>query len=240
MEKQSMPPYEIVMNGPGKNSLGTQMMDFLIAQLREADGKPVLITGAGDSFSAGLNLIEVSQLDASQMKTFLLKLVEMSVALFTYPGPTVALVNGHAIAGGCVIAFACDHRVGAANPKIKIGLNEVALGLRFPPAILSMARYRISPHALEAILLGARLYAPTDAQRLGLLDEVAEDPAPLARLRLEALASHPPAAYAATKLDLRQPVVQITEEEERRFVKEILPVWTAPEIKQRILAALKR
>lgn len=232
--------HEIVMSGPGKNALGMAMMDFLLDRLQRADGRPVLLTGAGDAFSAGLNLVELSQLAPSAMESFLGKLARMSAALYAYPGPTVACVNGHAIAGGCILALACDHRVGAANSKIKIGLNEVALGLRFPPSILAMVRGRVAPPHLETVLLGAGLFSPAEALRLGLLDEVVEDPASVARARLAALAAHPPAAYAATKSALRAPTIRIDKAAEEEFRKEGLSVWTSPELRQRIADALKK
>ncbi len=232
--------HEIEMSGPGKNSLGTGMMTFLLDRLRAAGGGPVLLTGAGDAFSAGLNLIEISQLDVSGMHGFLRQLEEMVATYFAYPGPIVACVNGHAIAGGCILALACDYRVVAANPKIKIGLNETAIGLRFPPRTLALARSRIPAQHLRTILLGAGLHGPLAAAALGLVDEVAEDARAVARARLEALAAHPPAVYAASKRDLLAGVDAVSAEDERRFVEEVLPVWTGPEVKQRILAVLKK
>ena len=108
-------------------------MESVIARLRDAAGEPVLVTGAGDAFSAGLNLKEVAALDRHAGERFLGVLEDMVEALFTYPGPMVAAVNGHAIAGGCVVALAAEHRVLASAPQIRIGMNEVALGLEYPP-----------------------------------------------------------------------------------------------------------
>jgi len=90
---------EIKLDGPAKNALGTEMILYVTEALQAAGGKPVLLTGTADAFSAGLDLKEVASLDASGMATFLRRLEEMAAALYCYPGPTVALVNGHAIAG---------------------------------------------------------------------------------------------------------------------------------------------
>src|SRR5258706_356550 len=110
---------EIVMNGPGKNCLGTEMMDWLLAKLREAVGAPILLTGSADAFCAGLNLKEVVSLDSVGMEAYLRKFEALAETLYTYPGPTVALINGHAIAGGCVLALCCDHQVIQDDPKIR-------------------------------------------------------------------------------------------------------------------------
>ena len=95
--------YELTISGPGKNALGTDVMNALLEGLAEADGRPLLLRGEGDAFSAGLNLKEIASLDPPGMKAFLTKLRDLTTQLFDYPGPTVALVNGHAIAGGCVL-----------------------------------------------------------------------------------------------------------------------------------------
>lgn len=228
---------EITMDGPGKNSLGTGMMTYLIDRLAEAGGEPVLLTGAGDSFSAGLDLKEVTSLDERGMEAFLRRLDALTNALFHYPGPTVALVNGHAIAGGCVLAVCCDHRVAQESPRARIGLNEVALGLRFPPGVLRMLLARIPRQHQGEVLLGAGLHDPHGALRLGLVDEVTDDAPAVARARLAALAAHPRAAYAATKTDIRS-VEPPTAEEERRFAAEVLPAWTSGDVRQRLARAM--
>lgn len=229
---------EITMSGPGKNALGTEMMDFLLTQLREASGRPVLLTGAGDAFCAGLNLKELSGLDGAGLEAYLRKLEAVVETLYTYPGPTVALINGHAIAGGCVLALCCDHQVAQDSPSARIGLNELALGVRFPPVTLSIVRERIPKRYLNQVLLGAGLHAPGEALRLGLVDEVATDAAAVARERLTRLASHPPDAYAGTKAELRGGTVDASQNE-RRFA-EILPTWLSSETRARIHAALRR
>src|SRR6516165_1701879 len=137
--------YELVLNGPGKNALGSDVMQAIVHGVRAADGRPILVTGTGDAFSAGLNLKEVAALDRPGMERFLLLLDEVMDTLYGYPGPTVAAVNGHAIAGGCVIALCCDLRIATNDPRARIGLNEVARGLEFPPKILALTRQRSTP-----------------------------------------------------------------------------------------------
>lgn len=229
----------ITLDGPGKNALGTSMMRHIRRELDAAGGAPVLLTGAGDAFSAGLDLKEVAGLDRAGMEVFLRELDALVRALWTYPGPTVALVGGHAIAGGAVLTLCCDWRVVAANPKLKIGLNEVALGLRFPPVVLRAVRARVPEAHHTRVLLEAGLWDGETARALGLVDEVAGDAPAAARAALERLARHPAVAYAATKADLRGDLA-VPPDEERRFVEQVVPTWTSPELKERLLAVLKR
>jgi enoyl-CoA hydratase/carnithine racemase len=125
------------------------------------------------------------------------------------------------------------------DPRIKIGLNEVALGLRFPPAILRIVRARVPHRHIETIVLGAGLHPPRTAQQMGLVDEVADDAVAVARQRLLTLASYPPDAYAANKADLRGELGS-TPEEERRFLVDVLPSWTSDALRARIAGLLAR
>ncbi len=230
--------HELVLSAPGKNALGTAMMERLLAQVRAAGGRPLLVIGAGGAFSAGLDLKEVATLDPPGM-TRLLELLDAVVdALFGYPGPTVACVNGHAIAGGCILALCCDLRVATDDPAARIGLNEVALGLEFPPKLLALVRRRVPPRALDHVVLEGGLYDPRTALQLGLVDEVVADAPMVARARLARLAAHPRAGYVATKRALRDGALALSEADRRYFHDVIVPAWCAPETKERVRAAL--
>src|SRR5258708_11699113 len=93
---------EITLAGPGKNALGTETMSALVEKLRAAAGKPVLLVGDGDAFSAGLNLKEVASQDDRGMLVFLELLEQTMTALYQHAAPTVAAVNRHTIAGRCI------------------------------------------------------------------------------------------------------------------------------------------
>ncbi len=227
----------ITMDGPAMNALGTGMMDFVERELDAADGGPVLLTGTGKAFSAGLDLREVVSLDVDGMRAFLGKLVSLCMRIYRHPAPTVALVNGHAIAGGAILALACDVRIGTTDPRARMGLNEVALGLVFPPAILELCRRRIPQASHVEVLLGGQLHSMAAALALGMLDRCEPEPGPVAQARLAALASHPPLAYAAMKASLSEGIL-VTAEDEARFMERWLPVWTGDELKAKVRALL--
>ena len=235
---EGSPAVEIVLSGPGKNALGTALMSGLREELKRAGGRPVLLRGDGDAFSAGLNLKEVAGLDRDGMRRFLGLLEDLVLDLYTYPGPVVAWVNGHAIAGGCVLALCCDLRIVAENPKLRVGLNEVALGVRYPPRVMALVRDRVPRRALERVVLGAELHPPESARELGLVDEISAEPETTARVRLVALARHPADAYRAAKRSLREDVLGPTPEAQARFENDDLPVWTSESVKAKIRALL--
>ena len=226
---------EIRMDHPAKNALGSELMAWLEGELDRAGERAVLLTGTGDAFCAGLNLAEVARLEGAELEAMLLAVDRLAARLFDHPAPTVALMNGHAIAGGCVLVQCCDHRVAIDSPTARIGLNEVALGACFPPRIL---RFRLPPDRQHELLLHAGLYPPRRALELGLLDAVVEEAEPAARDWLAQAAAHPRATYAHTKRILQHGVTETSAEDERRFREEELPIWSAPELKQRVLAVL--
>ena len=231
---------EIVLRGRGKNALGTSLMTELCQELERAQNSPVLLRGDAGCFSSGLDLKEVSELSPDEMRRFLALLEDLTLELFLHPAPTVAWVNGHAIAGGCVLALCCDHRVASDDTRTRIGLNEVALGVRFPPRVMALAKYRVPRHAIERVLLGAELHDPAQALKLGLVDELCADAERVAKERLAALAEHPREAYAAAKRSLRAGVLEPTADERSRFEREDLPVWTSEAVRARIRAIFKR
>jgi enoyl-CoA hydratase len=232
--------HEIRMQHPGKNALGTGLIGWLEEELRRAGDEPLLLTGTGDAFSAGLDLKEVHAADHAAMETMLRRLDALFARLFQHPAPTVACVNGHAIAGGCILMMCCDWRIATDDPKARIGINEVALGACVPPMAAGIVKHRLPPQARERIVLGAGLHAPEAALALGLVDEVVNDPATAALKRLQALAAYPPATYAVTKRSLRSGLTVISAEDEHRFREQEVPIWTSREVKERVAAVLRR
>lgn len=227
----------LLLSGPGKNAMSTELMQRTLAAVREAGDAPLFVTGEGDAFSAGLNLKEVASLDEAGLAKFLGVLEELVTALYEHPGPTVAFVNGHAIAGGCVLTLCCDVRVMTPREGVRIGLNEVALGLRFPPRTFKMTQNRVPGPSLSRVLLESTLYNAREAKELGLVDVIGEEGE--ARGRFEALAAHPRAAYAAAKQMLRG-TLDVPEEVQQAFVRDVVPTWAAPELKARLRAVLEK
>jgi enoyl-CoA hydratase/carnithine racemase len=227
---------EVLLDGPGKNALGTPVMQAALDKVRAARGKPILLSGKGDAFSAGLNLKEIAALDGPGLGRFLTLFDDLVVVLLSHDAPIVSCVNGHAIAGGCIVAMCTDLRVATSAPAARIGLNEVPLGLVFPPRVLRLVRSRVSAHAMHRVLLEGGTHPPALAKELGLVDEVAEDPMGAARAWIDKLASYPKVSYVHTKTALNADVLTVSEQERRSFEAELLPAWIKR--KEELLGAL--
>jgi enoyl-CoA hydratase len=169
------------------------------------DVRAIVLTGTGSSFSAGVDLFRVLQGGAEYVDRFLPAMDRAFEALFRCPKPVVAALNGHAIAGGCVLACACDLRI-MASGKARIGVPELAVGVPFPWLALEIVRLTTPVAHIQELLYLAETYNPGDALRRGLVDQVVE-PENLAHEALAAarkLAAIPPPAFALPKRQLRQ------------------------------------
>ncbi len=141
---------------------------------RDHPDSPVVLTGAGTRFSAGLDLGEHFPLfagDPAAVASWFRDYRATNMRLFTYPRPTVAAVNGHAFAGGLITAAVCDHRIAVADGA-RFGLNEVPIGIPMPAVYVRMLAYAWGePVAARACLLG-EIFSAERAHALGMVHEL--------------------------------------------------------------------
>ncbi|TDV55116.1 enoyl-CoA hydratase/isomerase family protein [Actinophytocola oryzae] len=190
-----------IEHGP-VNALDVELLTALPDALSQVGDAPVVLTGAGRCFSAGVDLKRVVDGGAPYVAEFLPALSAAVLAVFDHPRPVVAAVNGHALAGGCVLACACDVRLMSSGT---IGLTELSVGVPFPTVPLEVMRHAAGA-ALDRLVLTAARFSPVDAHRLGLVDEVVPDELLAAAVSTAAdLGGVPPAVYASSKTRLREP-----------------------------------
>ena len=222
------------------NALDVELLEELTAVIRELQGSgagALVVTGAGRVFCAGVDLNRVLQGGAGYTDRLIPALSDAFVAMFCDPGPTVAAINGAAIAGGCVLACACDRRL--MSPDAQIGASEVRVGVPFPAAALEVVRYACGDHA-EEVLLGGRLYRGADAIANGLAHRViADDLIEAAVAEASDLAEISADAYRHTKAQLRAPTLaRISEAGD--IDHEVRQLWGADQTRQRIAESLER
>ena len=222
------------------NALDVELLDELtaaIGDLARSGADALVVTGAGRVFSAGVDLNRVVEGGAGYTDRLIPALSGGFEALFHYPAPTVAAVNGAAIAGGCVLACACDRRL--ISPDAQIGATEVRVGVPFPAAALEVARYACGNHA-EEVLLGGRLYRGADAIASGLAHRVvADDLIEAAVAEASDLGEIPVDAYRHTKAQLRAPTLARISEG-AGIDREVREVWSAEATRERIADSLER
>lgn len=228
----------IVMNEGKGNALSPEVVARLRKALREVqrdDCRAVVLTGSGSIFSAGLNLPLLSGFDRTTLRAFIDDFVDVIAELVALPLPTVAAINGHAIAGGCVLAFCCDYRI-MVKDDFRIGLNEIDLGIRFPPAVLDIARKVVPPAAVAEVLMLGRLFGPEEALGAGLLHQTADPQMLLASARTVAheFAARPTNAMALLKADLYGTLIERMRADRDAAAERFLDGWFSEETRARV------
>lgn len=204
--------------------------------------RTVVLTGSGSCFCAGVDLVRILEGGPAHAAAFLPALIELFEAALAFPGPLIAAINGHAIAGGCVIASAADLRLMADGPG-RIGMAELAVGVPLPASAIAAVQWAARNDRLQEILYRATNWSPAEALDRGLVDEiVAADVLESAAMeRAVTLDRIPREAFDLTKRHLRRPLLRrLASEEARTHDDAVLAAWQSEPIRQSIDAFVTR
>ena len=243
----------VTLDAPRGNALSRAMVKELSRALYRAEqlagpvdapaATALVLVGKPGVFCGGLDLKEGHALDRAQLSDWVDDFEGMFLQLFSMRLPVVAAVNGPAIAGGGILALACDERVGPLEGNFEFGLNEVVLGLPFPSAALEIARYSVRADQHVDVLLKGRRFGRAEALDRGLVDELAADVLGAALDRARVYQSLGARAVQKVKADLRHDALTRARAraiESRRFFVES---WTDPlnvARREQVLAGLTR
>lgn len=180
-------------------------LDVVLTRSAEDGAGALVLWGREGCFSGGIDMAVFDAPDPADRSAVLQRIGHTVLDFWTTPLPTIAAVTGHAIAGGAILAMACDYRV-AADVDAWIGLTETAIGLVLPTWAMVVAEAALKPDCWNETMLLARRYLPNDARKMGFVDEV------VARHHLERrvdevaqeAAGLPTPVYAAVKRRLRR------------------------------------
>lgn len=225
-------------------SSGVNALDFFflsalrqkLSDLRQ-QGSPAFVLASQHPriFCPGLDL---KQLDGAGRPVLAKIMGEFCVLLrelATYPGPTVAALGGHAIAGGCLLAMACDRRV-MARAGTRLGLSEVNLGIPVPAGAVAMLLTLYPTRSVEQLVLEGDGYGGERALELGLVERVVEGSEVLAEALRQAqqLASRPQRAFQVAKSYLRAPLGELMARRDEEELETFLDCWFDPETQERL------
>lgn len=210
------------------NALDTALLRAIIQTFTGLhDAAAVVLTGSGRAFSAGADLRRLLDGGPEYLAEFLPALSNALQAVFTFDRPVVAAVNGHAIAGGCVLACCADRRLMADGPG-RIGVPEIRVGLPFPRVPLEIMVHAVGPTVAGRLVTRADTLPPADAAALGLVDEVvaAEELVDRAVAAAEELATAIPVdTFALTKAQLRRPALERIERYRADEHDQVAQLW---------------
>ena len=194
------------------NAMDIEFCRALTAQVhacQQSDAGALVITGQGRMFSAGVDLPRLVEGGPAYAHEFLPAMNRAFETLFAFSKPLVAAVNGHAIAGGCVMTCCADYRIMAREPG-RIGIPELLVGVPFPVVPLEIIRFATPPQHAQALIYRGLTLPADDALRYGLVDAVVDPDRVLdeAVAVAESLAAVPFEAFHLTKRLLRDPSIR--------------------------------
>lgn len=229
------------------NTIDLELLADLSRELGRMDEEPVkalVLTGTGRVFSAGVDLYRLLEGGAEYVRAFVPRLNSTLLELYRFPRPVIAALNGHAIAGGFILACCCDRRV-MARKAGRVGLTELPVGVPFPSVPLEVVRSVVPSRILRDLVYGGRLFAAAEALEAGLVDELVDSEALLERAVevAQELGRIPAAAFKLTKQWVQEPFLRRLESSASAHDAEVLEVWSAPEthaaIRRYVEATLK-
>lgn len=199
----------ITIDRPPVNALDT----YAITALREAfetalKDQPVILTGAGTAFSAGVDTRAFAGYSGEQKAEMVLAITQLTAAILAHPAPVVAAVNGHALGGGFVLMLACDVRIVATDPAARFGLTEARAGVPFPAGPLDIIRHEVAPGLLRRLTLTSETISSADLIAHDLADAACDlnGLLALAYERAAQTASQP--AFAMVKQQMRGGLIE--------------------------------
>lgn len=213
------------------SALDLELLEALQAAFTEAEAdsavRAVILTGTGNIFSAGVDLKRILEGGEDYAKQFVPLLDRVFETQFTLTKPVIAAVNGHAIAGGCILTVACDIKL-MANGSGRIGIPELKVGVPFPVSALEILRFCIPKSALQALLYEAETHSAEEGWGEGFVDEVVEpeDLLPRAQELARQLAAIPAESFRISKQMMRAEALAAMRKGREDFGAQIQGRWS--------------
>ena len=228
------------LNSGPTNPISSKLVDELSQSLAEIKGtaRGMVLCGGDEFFSVGFDLPELLKLHRPAMGNFLEKFNQLCLELFTAPFPTVCALSGHAVAGGNILALACDYRYAASEEK-KIGLNELKLGVPVPYLADMMLRHTIgNRYALQMIYSG-EFMSFSDAKIIGLIDVVGppDELEDFTLERLTQIASFQSQAFSAVKANKVEEIKRRYEKNYKSKNEMFLDCWFSIPVQENLVKA---
>ena len=220
----------VILNRGKVNALNETLVEQLITCFNDLiddnDVRSVILTGHGKFFSFGLDIPELIPYSKESFEDFIIKFTDLYTQIYMYPKAVICAVNGHAIAGGFILASACDYRL-MVSGKTQIALNEVTFGSSIFAGNLEILKALVGVRNAELIALRGKMYSAEQAKNFNLIDRVVSEEELYAEAvyMAESYAQKDLTAYYSIKKLIRQPIYEAYKAREEEAIKEFVEIW---------------
>jgi Delta3-Delta2-enoyl-CoA isomerase len=224
--------------------MANEILDALLELKTNEQVKGVILTGHGEFFSAGLDVIELYKYNENQMSDFWKLFSRLARRLVAFPKPLIAAITGHSPAGGCVLALGCDYRV-MATGNYRIGLNEIPFGIVVPNTIYNLYGFTVGKGNAYKFLLEGKLHTPEEALKCGLVDEITslEEVEQKAIQQLQVYLKLNTKVWTQSKMNFRNDLLNELNADFESTFEPTLKQWWTPEnraLLEHIISSLKK
>ncbi len=212
-----------------------ELKDCLEGVEKNPNVRAIILTGQGKFFSFGFDIPGFMNHSKEDFKRYLTKFTDLYTYLFIFPKPVIAALNGHTIAGGCMIASACDHRI-MVEGKAKISLNEITFGSSVFAGSVEMLQFCVGQKNAEKILYTGKMFSAEEALAMGMIDQIntEENFTNDVKAIAEEYAKKDINAFCSIKKLLRKPVHDEMIKREKKSIAEFVEIWYSPETREQL------
>jgi len=226
------------------NALNANMIQSIhdefdkIGKMQEIYG--VILTSSNSKFySIGLDIPELFPLSQREFTNFFQNFSQLCVKILSFPKPVIATISGHAIAGGCILALACDYRY-AKEGNLKMGLNEIKLGVPVPYIAECILKDLIGIHTTRNVCETGEFFTPRELLTLGLIDEIVPEDnlRDHAMAKITRISNHPLGAYSKIKEIRNEEIIERFNKNYQRTTQEFVDLWYSPVTRDKLQEAM--
>ena len=228
------------------NALNANMIHLINDELDKVetiqDVHGVILTSSNSKFySIGLDLPELFPLTREEFTNFFQNFSQLCVKILSFPKPVIAVINGHTIAGGCILALACDYRL-VKEGNVKMGLNEIKLGVPVPYIAECILKDLIGIYQTRYVSETGEFFSPEKLLAIGLIDEVVPEDTlqDHAIVKINKIANHSLEAYSKIKEIRNEQILERFEKNNQRTTKEFVKLWYSPIARKRLKEAMTK
>lgn len=229
----------ITLNRPKVNALNNELVDKLREAFQQISSTQnvhaIVLTGRESFFSFGFDVPGFMSYPKDEFQFYVENYNNLIKEVFISPKPVIAALNGHCVAGGCVLALACDYRI-MISGKAKIALNEMTFGSTLFSCVTEILKYTVGSKKSEQIIYSGKMYSAEKALNLELIDQVANENEYDDSIRklTEKFIQKDLAAFASIKKMLKRDTLNNIEKYEEETISEFVDVWYSKSTREQL------